>query len=146
MFFCLLLYVKMRLNKVLVILFLLFGMFISSDFYAQSGGRRKEHKNQRRSSRIFQSGVTSRGNADAFARGAGRTSLFKRLFKNDRAPAWVMHHRKEIKAQRKDNGALFTRYRTKGKRYRAGILAKQNSDRARTRKRGNKTFATKKYS
>ena len=136
------------MKNVLVIVFLVLGIFISDDFYAQSGGRRKEHKNQRKGSRIFQSGSPSKGNADKFAQGGGRSGVARRLFKGGRAPAWVMHHKKESSEQRRENAALFTRYRTKGKKYRSGILAKQNSDRARMRKRtnGNATFAKKKYS
>jgi hypothetical protein len=135
------------LKKIALILFFLAGIIISNDVVAQSGGRKREHRNQKRHSiRIFGGSKTkSAGNADRFARGAGRSGFFTRIFYNNQAPAWVMHHKYESKAQKRENKFLFNRYRTKGKRYREGILAKQNADRGRRRVRGNAVFAKRKY-
>jgi hypothetical protein len=131
------------LKKIIIIVAFLFGILLSGDFYGQSGGRRKEHRNQRRSSmHLFRN--KSMGNADRFAKGTGRQGIFARLFKKDR-PAWVYHPTRAGSKQRKESKFLFSRYRTKGKKYRSGILAKQNSDRARKRNRGNSTFSRKKY-
>lgn len=84
------------------------------------------------------------GHADKFAKGAGRKGVFARLFKRDR-PAWVYRSTNPSSTQKRETRALFTRYRTKGKKYRAGILAKQNSDRARSRTRGNASFHKSRY-
>ena len=132
------------MKKVILIFFLLSGIFLSDDYFAQKGGRRREHRNQRRGTlHIFRRNSVSAGNADKFARGTGNTGFFARLFKKDR-PAWVYHPTKMSKS-RNDCKGLFTRYRTKGKKYRSGILAKQNSDRSRRRDRGNMSFGRKKY-
>lgn len=135
------------MKKVCIILLLLLGVIFSNEMMGQSGGRKREHRNQRRSTiRIFGGGRTkSAGNADRFARGAGRSGFFTRVFYNAQAPAWVMHHKYQSKAQMRENRFLFSRYRTKGKRYREGILAKQNSDRARRRVRGSAVFLKRKY-
>lgn len=134
------------MKKIVFIFLLVAGLFCTEDLFSQSGGRRREHKNQRRKTiRIFHKSSKSNGNADRFARGAGRSGFFKRVFYNNQAPAWVMHHKRESKSQRRENNFLFGRYRTKGKRYREGILAKQNNDRARRRVRGSAVFHKKKY-
>jgi hypothetical protein len=131
------------LKKVLLIIFLLIGFGISNDYYSQSGGRRKEHRNQRRSGGLFKR-HRSAGNADKFAKGAGRKGFIARLFKKDR-PAWVYHTTRPGKVQNREQRFLFSRFRTKGKRYREGVLAKQNSERSRRRSRGNAVFHKRKY-
>lgn len=103
---------------------------------AQSGGRKREHKNQKRGSGMF-NGKRSAGNADNFARGGGR--------KKGKSVAWSMRHSRPGPSKSNDSRTLFSRYRTKGKVYRHNVLAKQNSDRARKRIRGNKVFQNKKF-
>ncbi len=123
---------------------LLSGILMSEDFYAQAGGKRREHRNQRRASMHFFRNK-SQGNADKFAQGAGKSGIFARLFKRDR-PAWVYHPTKINKQHRGESRNLFSRYHTKGRKYRSGVLAKQNSDRARRRDRGNRSFSRAKHS
>ncbi len=105
---------------------------------AQSGGRRREHRNQKRASGGMFKGKHSAGNADNFARGGGRRGGGKNK-------AWAMRHSRPGSYSSRDSRTLFSRYRTKGKAYRHNILAKQNSDRARKRVRGNKVFHRKKF-
>lgn len=104
---------------------------------AQSGGRRREHRNQKKSGGMF-SRKRSAGNADNFARGGGRRS-------GKKSSGWAMLHSKPGSYSSREQRSLFSRYRTKGKAYRHGILAKQNSERARKRVRGNKSFQRKKF-
>lgn len=130
------------MKKVLLILLLLLGIGASNEFYSQTGGRKREHRNQKRGSMFKRS--RSAGHADKFAKGAGRKGFLARLFKKDR-PAWVYHPTRPGKTQNREQRFLFSRYRTKGKKYREGILAKQNSERARRRSRGNSVFHHKKY-
>ncbi len=131
------------MKKLVLILSLLFSLIGSTSYFAQSGGRKREHKNQRGGGSIFKRSHSS-GNADKFARGAGRKGLFARLFKKDR-PSWVYHRTKSGRSQKRETRHLFTRYRTKGRMYNEQILAKQNSDRARKRVRGNASFNKRKY-
>lgn len=86
----------------------------------------------------------SAGNADKFAKGAGRKGFIARLFRKDR-PSWVYHSTNPGKKQNREQRFLFSRFRTKGKRYKDGIQAKQNSDRSRRRVRGNASFNHRKY-
>lgn len=131
------------LNKILLIIILLLGIGISNDFYSQTGGRKREHRNQKRSGGLFKR-TKSAGNADKFAKGGGRKGFFARMFKKDR-PAWVYHPTNPGKKQSREQRYLFSRFRTKGKKYKDGLQAKQNSDRARRRVRGNNTFKHRKY-
>ncbi|MBS1652209.1 MAG: hypothetical protein JSU07_09390 [Bacteroidetes bacterium] len=130
----------MKLLKISFII-TLFLLFIN-DLNAQSGGRKREHKNQSKGS-IFKRHRSS-GHADKFASGNGRKGLFARLFRKDR-PAWVYHSTKSGRAQVRETRNLFTRFRTKGRVYREGILAKQNTERAKRRSRGNSSFHHKRY-
>lgn len=131
------------MKRILFIVALILGLGISNNSYAQAGGRKKEHRNQRRSGGLFKR-TRSAGNADRFAKGAGRKGVFARLFKKDR-PAWTYHATNPGRKQNREQRQLFSRFRTKGKRYKDGIQAKQNSDRSRKRVRGNSTFNHKKY-
>lgn len=132
-------------KKYFIIFALLLGFGISNEYFSQAGGRKREHRNQRRSGGRMFGGAKSKGNADKFAKGAGRKGIIARLFKQDR-PAWVYHPTKPGKVQKRESKFLFSRYRTKGKRYNSGVLAKQNADRARRRSRGNAVFSKRKYS
>ncbi|MGZ3899338.1 MAG: hypothetical protein ACXVNM_10170 [Bacteroidia bacterium] len=130
------------MKKVLLIIALLLGIGVSNEFYSQTGGRKREHRNQKRTSMFKRS--RSAGNADKFAKGGGRKGLFARLFKKDR-PAWVYHTTNPGKTQNREQRYLFSRFRTKGKKYKDGIQAKQNAERSRRRVRGNSTFSHRKY-
>jgi hypothetical protein len=130
------------LKKFFLIIALLFGFGISNDFYAQKGGRKREHRNQR-SGGMFKR-QRSAGNADNFAKGAGRKGIFARIFKKDN-PSWVYHPTRPGKTQNREQRYLFSRYRTKGKQYREGIVARQNIERAKKRTHGNATFGKRKY-
>lgn len=132
------------MKKISSIFALLLCFCLNNTLVAQSGGRKREHKNQRRGgSSVFKKGHSS-GHADRFAHGGSRRGVFARLFRKDR-PAWVYHSTNSGKAQKRETRHLFARYRTKGKRYKDGILAKLNADRAKRRNRGNNTFRYPKY-
>lgn len=122
-----------------IFLFLLFFGLVAQ-LSAQSGGRKREHRNQRKGTSMFKR-AKSAGNADAFARGGTN----KRTSKKRRESTWVYRPTPTSKKQRKEQKYLFSRYRTKGKKYRDGILAKQNSSRTGRRVRGNKVFHKQKY-
>jgi hypothetical protein len=126
-----------RLNKLVLILTLFIFTGLYTEMQAQAGGRKREHRNQRRGSSKFR-GAKSAGNADAFARGGRRG-------KNRKGGAWVYRSTPTSKKQRKEQKFIFTRYRTKGKRQRDGILASQNHDRSKRRVRGNKVFHKRKF-
>ena len=129
-----------RLKKVVLILFLTFLVGITSEAFGQTGGRKREHRNQRRGSSKFR-GAKSAGNADAFARGGTN----KRTSKKRNQGGWVYRPTPTSKKQRHEQKYLFSRYRTKGKRYRDGILDKQNVARSGRRERGNKVFHKRKF-
>jgi hypothetical protein len=105
--------------------------------HSQTGGRKREHRNQRRGSSKFR-GAKSAGNADAFARGGRRG-------KSRKTGAWVYRTTPSSKKMNKEQKFLFSRYRTKGKRQRDGILASQNHERSKKRVRGNKVFHKRKF-
>lgn len=116
----------------------MFLAFLAGSFNDLSAqGRKKEVRNQRRAGSLFKR-KSSAGNADAFARGGRRG-------KGKTNTAWVYKHKKVSKKQHKENRFLFSRYRTKGKRRRDGIIAKQNASRAKRRVRGNKVFHKRKF-
>jgi len=128
------------LKKSAFILFFILLAGVVCELHAQSGGRKKEHRNQKKGGSMF--GKTkSQGNADAFARGGMNRKKSKRTSEN----LWVYKKSTLQGKQKKEHRFLFFRYRTKGKRYRDGILAKQNADRAKKRIRGNKIFTNRKY-
>jgi hypothetical protein len=126
-----------RLNKLVLILTLFVFAGLSTEVYSQTGGRKREHRNQRRGSSKFR-GAKSAGNADAFARGGRRG-------KSRKGGAWVYRTTPSSKKMNKEQKFLFSRYRTKGRRQRDGILTSQNSDRSKRRVRGNKVFHKKKF-
>ncbi|MDX2173731.1 MAG: hypothetical protein SFY56_11470 [Bacteroidota bacterium] len=130
------------MKKLFILLTVLLCFCVSNTSVAQTGGRKREHRNQKRGSLFKRNRST--GHADKFARGTNRRGVFARMFRKDR-PAWVYHSTKSGRAQKRETKHLFTRYRTKGKRYKDGILAKQNAERSRKRVRGNSTFHKRKY-
>ena len=138
----------MKQSKLFAILFLLFSIGITTPVVAQAvGGRRKEHRNQRGGGglRLFKRSKSG-GHADAFAKGGHKRGFIARLFggKKD-GSAWVYKKTKPGLKQRKEQGQLFTRNRTKNKKYRDGILAQQNRKRSATRVRGNSSFSKRKH-
>ncbi len=119
------------MKKLALLIILLFTFSLSNVYVAQTGGRKREHKNQK-------------GGSKGFSRSSGRKGVFARMFRKDK-PAWVYHSTKSGRAQVRETRHLFSRYRTKGKRYKDGILAKQNAERARKRVKGNSTFHHRRY-
>lgn len=113
------------------------GILISNDIMAQSGSRKREHRNQRSAARGMFKGHSA-GNSDNFVRGGIRRSSVNNA-------AWSMRHSKPGSYKSSDSRTLFSRSRTKGKVYRHNVLAKQNSERAKKRIRGNKVFQHKKF-
>jgi hypothetical protein len=129
-----------RLKKVVLILILSIFSGLVTDLFGQTGGKKREHRNQRRSGSSKFRGHSA-GNADAFARGGTN----KRTSKKRKQSAWVYRPTPTSKKQRKEQKFLFSRYRTKGKKYRDGILAKQSASRSSRRVRGNKVFHKRKF-
>jgi hypothetical protein len=121
-----------------IYILLLLGIFISTDFFAQVGGRRKEHKNQSKRAFSLFKGKHRAGNAHIFARG-GRHSKTKSGSK------WTMKHSNTAKISFRGQKYLFSRFRTKSKANNHAFLARQNKQRAKKRVIGNKVFHRKKY-
>lgn len=127
------------MRKLYFIFLLTFITGFFTEIFAQSGGRKKEHRNQRKGGgSMFNK---SKGNAESFAKGGGNRKKSKRRSDN----LWVYRKTPTNKKINRETRFLFSRYRTKGKRYREGILAKQNASRAKSRVRGNKVFHKPKY-
>jgi hypothetical protein len=136
----------MKLTKLFPVLVLLFSIGITTPLVAQvRGGRKKEHRNQRGGGhKLF--GNKSKGNASAFAKGGHRRGFISRLFNGNKSgSAWVYHKTKPGKTQKKEQPKLFTRNRTKGKRFTDGIIAQQNRQRSLKRVRGNSSFSHRKH-
>jgi hypothetical protein len=136
----------MKLAKLFTIVFLLLAIGVSTPVLAQvKGGRKKEHRNQRGGGgRHF--GGKSRGNANSFAKGGHKKSFFARVFKGKSSNGpWVYRKTNPGAKQKKEQPKLFTRNRTKGKRFTDGIIAQQNKRRSATRVRGNASFSKRKH-
>jgi hypothetical protein len=136
----------MKLTRLFTIVFLLLAIGVSTPMISQvRGGRKKEHRNQRGGGgKLF--GSKSKGNAGAFAKGGQKRGFLARLFKGNKSgSAWVYHKTKPGIKQRKEQPKLFSRNRTKGKRFTDGIIAQQNRRRSNTRVRGNSSFSKKKH-
>jgi len=130
-------------KNVLTILVVIFALFCNLQTSAQSGGKKREHKNQRKSSSRLFGGRKTKGNANAFANGS-RSSSSKGMFRKKHS-AWTYHSTKSNTKKRNENKFLFKRNRTRGRKYNEGILARQNADRAKKRSRGNAVFHKRKY-
>jgi hypothetical protein len=136
----------MKTTKFLAIIILLLSIGISTPMISQvKGGRKKEHRNQRGGGgKLF--GNKSRGNANAFAKGSHSKGFIARIFKGKKSgSAWVYHKTKPGIKQKREQPKLFSRNRTKGKRFTDGIIAQQNRKRSMTRVRGNSSFSHKKH-
>jgi hypothetical protein len=135
----------MKFNNLFVVFVLLMSFCASTSIMAQTGGRKKEHRNQRSGGSIFHR-KKSGGHADAFAKGGSKKSFFARIFKGKKSGGpWVYKKTNPGIKQKKEQPRLFSRNRTKSKRYRDGVLANQNKKRASTRTRGNSSFGKKKH-
>lgn len=135
----------MKLTKIFSLVFLLFAIGVTTPIMAQvKGGRKREHRNQSGGGhKLF--GNKSKGNASAFAKG-NKKGFIARLFKGKKSgSAWVYHKTKPGIKQRKEQPKLFSRNRTKGKRFTDGIIAQQNRKRSSTRVRGNASFSKRKH-
>lgn len=135
----------MKLTKILPVLLLLLSIGVSTPMMSQvRGGRKKEHRNQRGGGgKLF--GGKSKGNAGAFAKGTRKKGFIARIFKGNKSGgAWVYHKTNPGKKQKKEQPKLFSRNRTKGKRFTDGVIAQQNRKRSATRVRGNASFSKKK--
>ncbi|MBP8034377.1 MAG: hypothetical protein KAZ71_07245 [Bacteroidia bacterium] len=125
---------------------MLLAIGVTTPMIAQvKGGRKKEHRNQRGGGgKLF--GHKSKGNASAFAKGKNKRGFLARLFKGNKdGSAWVYHKTKPGIKQRREQPKLFSRNRTKGKRFTDGIIAQQNKRRSSTRVRGNQSFSKRKH-
>jgi hypothetical protein len=123
------------LKKILFIFTLLFAIGISTPVLAQ---RKREHKNQRRSG-----GGKHRGGSFA----GHKTGFFSRIFSGKKMiqGGWVYKPTRPGKKQNREQHHLFSRYRTKNKRYKDTLQARLNRERAKKRVRGNATFHKRKY-
>lgn len=132
----------MKISKLLTVIVLLLCFGATTTVRAQ--GRKREHRNQRSGGGFFHF-KKSGGHADAFAKG-NKKGFFSKLFKgNKNGGAWVYHKTRPGIKQKKEQPKLFTRNRTKAKRFRDPILARQNRQRTGTRVRGNSTFSKSKH-
>lgn len=137
---------KTNLKRLFIILLLLLGTAVSTEYAAQIGGKKKEKKIKvkRRGDHVLTQ-YKSHGHADEFARGSsGRRGRIARLFHKDR-PAWVYKSSGSRRSAYRANQFLLTRSRTKGKIESSEFLDRQNSARAKSRNHGNRSFRFKKY-
>ena len=133
----------MKISKLLTVIVLLLCFGATTTVMAQ--GRKREHRNQRGGGRFFHF-KKSGGHADAFAKGNRKGGFLSKLFKGNKSgSAWVYRKTKPGMKQNREQPKLFTRNRTKAKRYRDGILARQNRQRTGTRVRGNSSFSKSKH-
>jgi hypothetical protein len=133
------------LKRLVLIFLLLLGTAVSTEYYAQSGGKKREKrvKTKKRGNHILTQ-YKSRGHADEFARSKGRKGVFARMFRKPK-PAWVYKSSGSRRSANKANQYLLTRSRTPGKIENARMQDRQNSMRSKKREKGNKTFRNKKY-
>lgn len=135
----------MNFRSLIPIALLVLFFAVSVDSYAQTGGRKREHRNQGGGGRgkLF-SFKKSAGHADAFAKG-GKKGFIAKLFRGNKSGgAWVYKRTNPGKTQNREQRQLFTRNRTKGKRYTDQVIAQQNRRREATRVRGNQSFSKRK--
>lgn len=124
-------------------LFVILGLFIISSISAQTGGKKREHRNQGRAK--FHLFKKSKGNANAFAKGGSKKKGFlARLFSGEKVTSggWVYH---KTPGSHRDDHSLFHRFRTRNKVFKDKLQARINKQRAKNRKRGNAVFYKRKY-
>lgn len=137
----------MKLTKLFAVLMLLLAFGATTPIMAQAkGGRKREHRNQRGGGLNLFNRKKSGGHADAFASNRHKQGFISKLFKGKKSGgAWVYKKTNPGYKQRKEQAQLFSRNRTKNKRYRDGLLAKQNKKRSATRVRGSASFNKRKH-
>lgn len=119
-------------------------MGISTEYYSQSGGKKRERRGKKRGNFILTQ-YKSHGHADKFARGnSGRRGRLARLFRKKHS-SWVYRSSGSRRSAFQANQFLLTRSRTKGKIENADFLDRQNAQRARSRVKGNQSFRSRKY-
>lgn len=136
----------MKLTKLFALVFLLLAIGVTTPMMSQvRGGRKKEHRNQRGGGgKLF--GSKSKGNANAFAKGGQKKGFIARIFKGKKSNGpWVYRKTNPGIKQKKEQPKLFTRNRTKGKRFTDGVIAQQNKKRSSSRVRGNSSFSKRKH-
>lgn len=135
----------MKLSRLLTLILILFAIGATTPVMAQAkGGRKKEHRNQRGGGLFTRK--KSAGHSDAFAKHSHKKGFLAKIFKGKKSGgAWVYKKTNPGIKQRKEQAQLFSRNRTKNKKYRDGLLAKQNHKRSATRVRGNSSFVKKKH-
>jgi hypothetical protein len=126
---------------------LLFAIGVTTPLVAQvKGGRKKEHRNQRGGGGGKLFGSKAKGNASTFAKGGHKKGFLARVFKGNKSNGpWVYRKTNPGIKQKREQPKLFSRNRTKGKRFTDGIIAQQNKRRSSTRVRGNQSFSKKKH-
>lgn len=124
-------------------LLIIAGLLIVFSVSAQSGGKKREHRNQRGGGfHLFQK---SKGNANAFAKSKHHKKGFlARLFSGEKVTAggWVYH---KTPGSHKTDHSLFHRFRTKNKVFKDKLQARINKQRSKNRVRGNSVFSKRKY-
>ena len=137
----------MNLRQLLSVLFLLFAIGLTTPMVAQiKGGRKREHRNQSGGGFHLFKKNKSGGHADNFASNKRNRGFLARIFHPHKdGGAWVYKPTRPGVKQNREQPKLFSRERTKSKRYRDGLLAKQNKRRSSTRTRGNEAFSKKKH-
>jgi hypothetical protein len=136
----------MKITKYISILCLFLMIGITTPLLAQvEGGRKKEQRNQRSGGFKLFGHKKSRGNAGAFAKGTRKQGLVSRIFKGKKSgSAWVYRKTDPGYKQKREQPKLFSRNRTKGKRYTDDVIAQQNKSRSSSRTRGSSVFGKRK--
>ena len=123
----------MNFSKLLIVSLLLASFGLTNSVIAQTGGRKKEHRNQRGGGGLFNRKKSS-GHADSFAKG-GKKGFLARIFKSKKSSnSWVYKKTNPGLKQNREQAHLFSRNRTRAKKYRDGVLASQNKRRMADRK------------
>ncbi len=125
-------------------LFILGGMVLVFSLSAQTGGKKREHRNQRGGKFILFN--KSKGNANAFAKSKStrKKGFLARLLSGERVTAggWIYH---KTPGSHQTDHSLFHRFRTKNKVYKDQLQVHINKQRSKSRKRGNSGFSKRKY-
>lgn len=134
------------MKQLLFIFIFLIGTGVSTDYFAQTGGKKHERRGKRRGNFVLTQ-YKSRGHADKFARGnSGRKGRLAKLFKGKKKHStWVYRSSGSKRSAYKANQYLLTRSRSAGKIENAEYLDHQNSTRSKSRVHGNTAFRSRKY-
>lgn len=122
------------------------GASLTTEYYAQTGGKKHERRGKRRGNFILTQ-YKSRGHADKFARGnSGRKGRLAKLFKKkNKRSSWVYRSSGSKRSINRANQYLLTRSRTAGKIENAEYLEHNNMKRSKNRVHGNTAFRSRKY-